>query len=273
MELSEPDVRQFYDLLWSLQHYVNQKHQVHPDVTTVEQYALLTSQDKCEVGDVIYANLDIIDDFVRENPRLLSDDQLEIVARWKNLVEGKFFIERLLKRYAVFIGDNKVYGVLGLYDPIEDLLTPIKPPVYVQTALLPFKGRIVYDGNLRFYSISFGGGMKRMLKEQYMTAKQNDRIITTLEPEKQDEQQVEPATPARDYTPELDEMAKVARKLRGGQDQPAVYTPAFKLVRESIKLARAAVKDPKDLKTLNARLKKARSALRRTQTVLNRTEL
>jgi hypothetical protein len=164
---------------------VNQQHGIHPDVGTVDQHAVLSFEKKCEVGDVLYADLDLIDGFVSKNPGDFSDDQREIVESWKNAVEGRFFIERLLKRYAVFIGDSKAYGGLGITDPIEDILAPVKPPVYVQTALLPFKGRI----------------------------------------------------------------------------------------RETIKLAQAAVADPKDLQTLHARLKRARSALSRTRTVLARTEV
>jgi hypothetical protein len=42
------------------------------------------------------------------------------------------------------------------------------------------KGQIIYDGLLAPYSISFGGGIKRMLNEEYNRAKETFGIITSL---------------------------------------------------------------------------------------------
>ena len=53
-------------------------------------------------------------------------------------------------------------------------------PVYIKTVLLPFKDKIIYDGLMQTYNIHFGGGIKRSLKETYMKAKQNGKIITSL---------------------------------------------------------------------------------------------
>jgi hypothetical protein len=49
-----------------------------------------------------------------------------------------------------------------------------------ETVLLPFKDRIIYDGLLSGYNISFGGGMKRMLNDSYRQAKAQLGIVTTL---------------------------------------------------------------------------------------------
>ena len=44
--------------------------------------------------------------------------------------------------------DNKVYAVLALSDPLEDMVLGLRPPILVNAVLLPFKGKIVYDGIL-----------------------------------------------------------------------------------------------------------------------------
>lgn len=49
-----------------------------------------------------------------------------------------------------------------------------------ETVLLPFKDRIVYDGLLSGYNISFGGGIKRMLNDSYRRAKERQGIVTSL---------------------------------------------------------------------------------------------
>jgi hypothetical protein len=52
----------------------------------------------------------------------------------------------------------------------------------IKTTLLPFKGRIVYDGIIMGYNVSFGPGIKRSLNEGYKEAKAGTGIITTLPP-------------------------------------------------------------------------------------------
>ena len=62
---------------------------------------------------------------------------------------GKFYVFRYLKKYTVFLtsggSPNKAYGVLGLADPMEQVIGPYLPRL-ITTVLLPFKGRIIYDG-------------------------------------------------------------------------------------------------------------------------------
>ena len=71
------------------------------------------------------------------------------------------------------------YGVVALTEPFEDLIGPYLPQM-VETVLLPFQGRIVYDGLLHGYNISFGGGIKRMLNDSYRQAKARQGVVTSL---------------------------------------------------------------------------------------------
>jgi hypothetical protein len=45
---------------------------------------------------------------------------------------------------------------------------------------LPFKGKIIYDGLLSSYSISFGPGIRRSLNESFNEAKMRHGIVTSL---------------------------------------------------------------------------------------------
>ena len=47
------------------------------------------------------------------------------------------------------------YGVVALFDPFEAVIGPYLPRM-IKTTLLPFKGRIVYDGLITGYNITFG---------------------------------------------------------------------------------------------------------------------
>ena len=97
---------------------------------------------------------------------------------------GEFYVYRCLKKYTVFLTTREpvvAYGVLSLTDPLEELIGH-RLPHLCKAVLLPFKGRIVYDGMLAGYNVHFGGGIRRRLKESYDDAKRRMGIITSLPP-------------------------------------------------------------------------------------------
>ena len=50
----------------------------------------------------------------------------------------------------------------------------------VDAVLLPFKDRIIYDGLMNGYNISFGAGIRRSLNESFKEAKARQGIVTSL---------------------------------------------------------------------------------------------
>ena len=119
---------------------------------------------------------------MQDNPAQLTAQELAIVAGWKHAVIGNFYVFRYLKQYAVFLTDKtppKAYGVLALASPFEEVVGPYLP-VLVKGVLLPINGRIIYDGLLSSYRISFGPGIRRSLNENFKAAKATFGIITSL---------------------------------------------------------------------------------------------
>ena len=137
MKLDPADVQLFFDLMLPLQWYVSQQAELLPDIKTFEDYTDSSMDDKIIVRDYLFDHPELIDQFIQDNPNNLETDNLSIIATWKNFIHGDFFIERLLKKYSIFIDDNeKVYAVMGLM--IGDLW-PKKPKSYgvVAGSLLP----------------------------------------------------------------------------------------------------------------------------------------
>ncbi|WP_339138202.1 MAG: hypothetical protein WGN25_08220 [Candidatus Electrothrix sp. GW3-4] len=207
-----------------------------------------------------------------KNPENFSKDELNIVAGWKEFIRGDFFIERFLKKHTIFILGEQVYGVHGLYDSFDEMIHRSHLPLFVNTVLLPFKGKIIYDGLLHGRNIYFGGGVKRDLKEVYMRAKQNNRIIVSLASDAQTTDKKKTAIPSKDWKPELDELATKVKKLRSGVTQPPLHSPAFSLVKASVELAQLAVEKRPDLDALYKALRKVDRAMGKVETVLDRTE-
>ena len=183
MFLEPQDLKLFFRLHRTLMFFLNQRLKVIPDdLATPEDFAVLSPDTRLKVRDALLANVDLIESFVVENPANLSGDELNIVRSWRHLVAGKFYVFRELKKYTVFLSTTEpaiAYGVLALSQPFEELIGPYLP-VLTQTVLLPFKDKIVYDGLLTSYRISFGPGIRRSLNENFKEAKARHGIVTSL---------------------------------------------------------------------------------------------
>jgi hypothetical protein len=183
MLLPPNELELFFRLHRTLMFFVNQCLRVIPSkLATPEEFAAQAPEVRVKVRDALNANVDLIESFVAENPAHLSDDDLAIVRSWQHLVAGRFYVFRELKKYTVFLSTTSpaiAYGVLALSQQFEDLIGPYLP-ILTQTVLLPFKGRIVYDGLMSNYNISFGGGIRRSLNESFKEAKVRHGIVTAL---------------------------------------------------------------------------------------------
>ena len=270
MKLPEQDAKLYFDLMWSLQSFVNNKLELIPAVQTLQEYENLPSEDKLKIRDAVFENPAVIDEFVQLNPSQLSEDHLIVVGQWKNFVKGKFYIERYLKKYAILIGEDNVYGVLGQYSSLEEMIHKSHLPMYIEAVLLPFKGHIIYDGLFQSYRMYFGRGIKTDLKEQYMRAKQRNEIITSFEENVQVQKAAIQNTSTPDWKSELEELVKKAKKLRGGSGQPAINSSAFSLVKASLDLALVGVTDAEDSDTLYKEYKKVNRALKRVEDTIYR---
>ncbi|MEN8246305.1 MAG: hypothetical protein ABFS43_15560, partial [Thermodesulfobacteriota bacterium] len=167
---------------------------------------------------------------------------------------------------------DEVYGVLGLYKNFDELIHRSRLPLYVQTVLLPFQGKIIYDGIFQTHNVYFGSGIKHDLKESYMIAKQNDRIIESFDNAQNTNPQKAANKTHKDWRPELNKLANASKRLRGKATDPALFSPAFSLVKASIEFAKLAVSDGIDQEDLYKALNKVRRAYNKTNTVLNRQE-
>ena len=86
MKLSTQDADQFFELMWSLQEYVNLKLEILPDIDTMEEYKKLPRSQKLAVRDALYDNIELVDEYLKENPQDLSEEELEIVGGWKKKI-------------------------------------------------------------------------------------------------------------------------------------------------------------------------------------------
>jgi len=233
MTLPPNDGKLFFELMWKLQYYVNDKRGFHKNISSMEEYANLPTKKKMKVRDELWKTPELIDSYTQENPNALPAEELEIVQKWKSFIKGSFFILRHLKKGSIFIKDDQVYAVHGIQDPLDEIIPSYALPQMVEAILLPFKGQIIYDGLLAGYSIHFGGGIRSDINHTYIVAKQKDRIITTLEPDLATPISIKPK---KNIAPQLKDLSAALTKLKS--DSP-LQNSALALARASLELSLA----------------------------------
>ena len=62
MNLSPEDTELYYKLMWSLQYYINRQVGLLKEITTLEEYASLPSEEKLKVRKMLWDNPKLIDD-------------------------------------------------------------------------------------------------------------------------------------------------------------------------------------------------------------------
>jgi hypothetical protein len=181
MLLAPNEAYLFFKLMLPLQFFVNEKLGVLKNVKALEAYNKIPLQEKLKVRNALFENPHLIDEFIDEDPADIPMKELAIVSKWKRFIKGEFYIERYLKNHSILIGeDGRIYGVISLTEPLEAFVPKFFLPQLVQTVLLPFQDKIVHDGFLEPYRLSFGGNIKRELKDLYNKAKKQNKIITAF---------------------------------------------------------------------------------------------
>ncbi|MEM9536464.1 MAG: hypothetical protein AAGA40_12435 [Cyanobacteria bacterium P01_E01_bin.45] len=139
----------------------------------------------------------------------------------------------------------------------------------VEAVLLPFEGKIIYDGLLQGYNIFFGSGIQEDLKEIYMRAKHAKSIITDLlaVPSSSGVTVLEPG---KSWESQISDLKQIAKKLRGGAGQSPLCSPAFSLVRASLELAELATSNSQDATQMLKTLEKCDHLISQAETAIYR---
>jgi hypothetical protein len=182
MLLSTEEANLFLKLQSCLMKYANDQLKVLPPWPIADLFQALSAGDRRKLVVALLEQPGIIKDFVTANPDGLSLEERAIVAQWSHAVPGKFIVFRTTKKHTIFLTKEAppiAYGVVALTRTLEDVMQQ-KLPGLVETVLLPFRGRIIYDGLLGRQNVKFAPGAKSKLNTAYRGARQRHGLITAL---------------------------------------------------------------------------------------------
>jgi hypothetical protein len=184
MNLSQSDIELFYKLWCTLIWSINQKHKIVAAFKKPVYGKRINEEPFIAIRPKLWENPQWIDEFLSENANELNDREREILKGWrKNFINDQFIVVKHLKNYTVFMTYKepaKLYGVWGISNHIRES-TMYDTPYMVNAILLPFEDKIIYDGFLGTYAVSFGKGIRDSIKNSYEKAKETTGIIETID--------------------------------------------------------------------------------------------
>lgn len=183
MKIPEAEIKLFYKLYHPLLLYTARKTGQVKNITLSGAIKQIPFKKLNDIRATLFGAGDWFDAFAAENPLRFSPKELEIVRSWKNFIKGRFYVVRYLKAYAVFLSGDappKAYGVRGLYSSFAEVIGA-DLPVLLETVLLPWQDKIIYDGLLSPFNIHLGSGVQEGIEDSYRRAKVQYGIITSFD--------------------------------------------------------------------------------------------
>ena len=118
----------------------------------------LNPADVKEVANKLWSDVTIIEDYMKENEEL-PEEHKEIIRSWKRRIQGKFLMERHLKKGTIFISmeNEEVYQVSGIISSWEEMFLGAPMPLMLEATFMPFRDVIISDGLVMPYNILVGG--------------------------------------------------------------------------------------------------------------------
>jgi hypothetical protein len=176
----EPEEREAFFRNWiSLLAFVNDRYNLVENFGHPNSPVGIKPETTLKIKTKLWENVKIIDEYI-ESVWDLPRYDLQILKGWKKKIEGTFIIIRHLKKYSVFMNDDLLYGVIGISAPIFEVYPGELLPMVVETVLIPFGDRIIYDSIFNGYNVHIGPNMRRDFNEQYSEIKRKKGIISTL---------------------------------------------------------------------------------------------
>ncbi len=182
-QLSPEECKLFYETWYGLMSFINEKKHLIKAKIKPEYPNAVSDVRIHKIREVLWKNPELIDEYI--DATILPKEKLEILKQWRaGYKKDAFFIIEYQRDFAVAIGrdengKDKLYGIKGISNSVAETLQH-QFPVYVDTVLLPFRGKIIYDSFLGTMPIKYGDNIKSSIQDIYENSKEHG-IITRLD--------------------------------------------------------------------------------------------
>jgi hypothetical protein len=183
-QLSFSERKFFYETWYKLLDFVNRKYgilniRIDPVYPSYHDETQLH-----KIRERLWANPELITEFTGSDYRL-SKEEISLLQSWKKRhIKGCFMLIRYEPDSAILIRTDKgeetrLYAVKGMTTSIAEAMSR-RLPVMLETVLLPFNDKIIYDSFIASDSVSFGKNITSLLDKEYHEVKEKYGLISTL---------------------------------------------------------------------------------------------
>ncbi len=170
--LSHEDAKLFYKLYFALLEYVNNKYKIEESIDKIYQQHGLDPSKLYKINEYLFNNRSILDDFIKDNLYKFNNQELDIIAGFKDAIQSDtFVVVGFLKEYTEILSkEGKIYMVKGINVNMDEVFVNRKLPILISTTLLPFDGYIIYNSFCSEIPITMGNDFKKMIVNDYNKA-------------------------------------------------------------------------------------------------------
>ena len=183
-QLSPDERKIFYETFYKLLDFVNQKYNIF-NIRIKPVYPAYHDETQLhKIREKLWGNPKLISEFMNIADNL-SDEETCLLQSWeKNHVKGNFILMKYEPEYAVIMRMEKglqqtLYAVKGMTTSIAEAMQR-RLPVMLETVLLPFKDKIIYDSYMASHPVGFGEGLRKMFEAEFNIAEKQYGITKKL---------------------------------------------------------------------------------------------
>ena len=183
-QISHNECRLFYETWYKLLNFINQKYSIISAAIKPVYPAFYDESQLFKIREKLWTNPKLIGEFIGSTDSL-SDEEIRFLQLWEERhIKGRFLLVKYEPEYAVLMLYDKdipprLYAVKGMTTSIAEAMHR-ELPVMLETVLLPFGDKIIYDSYMTSHPISFGDGIQEILRDEFAKAKDEYGIITKL---------------------------------------------------------------------------------------------
>lgn len=171
--LGSKEAKLFYKLYFAILDFTNQFYKIKPGYKIYKKVGV----NPYTISDIVekfWTNKDlIITEFCLKNPYKFSKEELKLVNEFKKGVRDTFIIAKYEAEYTAIMNQEKVYMIKGINSNIDEVIPYNELPYMTITAIMPFNGKLIYDGILQSYDIEFDLNFDRVVEKEYESAIKN----------------------------------------------------------------------------------------------------
>jgi hypothetical protein len=183
-QLSFSERKFFYETWYKLLDFVNRKYGIVDSKIDPVYQSYHDEMQLHKIREKLWADPKVITEFTGSGS-MLSKGEISLLQSWeKRHIKDQFMLMRYEPDSAVLMqadkgGETKLYAVKGMTTSIAEAMSR-RLPVMLETVLLPFNDKIIYDSFMASYDVDFGNNIKSSFDEEYNAAKEKHGIISTL---------------------------------------------------------------------------------------------